>query len=77
MFHSQITPDGKRQNAVQQEEVKPKPPKMNEDDFFEMLSRSQSKRMDDQRCSIKVGRRAQCFEFYSLSLNHSIIIIII
>lgn len=28
--------------------------KFNEDDFFEMLTRSQSKRMDDQRCSLKV-----------------------
>ncbi|XP_037913277.1 G-protein-signaling modulator 2 isoform X2 [Hermetia illucens] len=58
--NTQITPDGKRQNAVQQEEVKPKPAKMNEDEFFEMLSRSQSKRMDDQRCSIKmIGKESQ------------------
>lgn len=28
--------------------------KINEEDFFEMLSRTQSKRMDDQRCSLKV-----------------------
>lgn len=49
-----ITPDGKRLNSIQQEETKQKPVKMNEDEFFEMLSRSQSKRMDDQRCSIKM-----------------------
>lgn len=28
--------------------------KFSEDDFFDMLTRSQSKRMDDQRCSLKV-----------------------
>lgn len=28
--------------------------KINEDDFFDLLSRTQSKRMDDQRCSLKV-----------------------
>ncbi|XP_055677027.1 G-protein-signaling modulator 2 isoform X2 [Lutzomyia longipalpis] len=28
---------------------------MQEDDFFELLTNSQSKRMDDQRCSLKVG----------------------
>ncbi|XP_030369871.1 G-protein-signaling modulator 2 [Scaptodrosophila lebanonensis] len=52
-----ITPDGKRL----QEEKKHKAggggdTKPKEDDFFEMLSRSQSKRMDDQRCSIKIQR---------------------
>ncbi|XP_055381974.1 G-protein-signaling modulator 2 [Condylostylus longicornis] len=47
-----ITPDGKRSNSLQESEEKyfVKPEK--EDDFFEMLSRSQSKRMDDQRCSM-------------------------
>ncbi|EDW80867.1 uncharacterized protein Dwil_GK11758 [Drosophila willistoni] len=44
-----ITPDGKR---LQDDKRKPT---AKEDDFFEMLSRSQSKRMDDQRCSIKIN----------------------
>lgn len=26
----------------------------NDDDFFELLTKTQSKRMDDQRCSLKV-----------------------
>lgn len=28
--------------------------KANDEDFFDLLTRSQSKRMDDQRCSLKV-----------------------
>lgn len=33
--------------------------KANEEDFFDLLTKSQSKRMDDQRCSLKViGRSA-------------------
>lgn len=28
--------------------------KVNEEDFFDLLTKSQSKRMDDQRCSLKV-----------------------
>ncbi|TDG51338.1 hypothetical protein AWZ03_002133 [Drosophila navojoa] len=51
-----ITPDGKR---LQEEKHKASNAaahtKAKEDDFFEMLSRSQSKRMDDQRCSIKLN----------------------
>ncbi|GBP03552.1 G-protein-signaling modulator 2 [Eumeta japonica] len=48
-----ITPDGKR---VQKQEAKVRPIKAQDDDFFELLSRSQSKRMDDQRCSIKISK---------------------
>lgn len=48
-----ITPDGKR---MQEEKLRAQATrKAKDDDFFEMLSRSQSKRMDDQRCSIKVN----------------------
>lgn len=34
-------------------------PKAVEEDFFEMLTRTQSKRMDDQRCSLKVIGHSQ------------------
>ncbi|XP_037949167.1 G-protein-signaling modulator 2 isoform X2 [Teleopsis dalmanni] len=54
-----ITPDGKRAQTQDDKHVQ-KPPtvkgKAQDDDFFEMLSRSQSKRMDDQRCSIKITK---------------------
>jgi G-protein signaling modulator 2 len=54
-----LTPDGKRQQSVDLEHLPnrnnenypAKPAK--EEDFFEMLTRSQSKRMDDQRCTLK------------------------
>jgi G-protein signaling modulator 2 len=53
-----LTPDSKKQQSVDldhilgknQENNKP-PPK--EEDFFDLLTRSQSKRMDDQRCTLK------------------------
>ncbi|KAM7362976.1 G-protein-signaling modulator pins [Cochliomyia hominivorax] len=48
-----ITPDGKR---AQKQDAKVRPIKAQDDDFFELLSRSQSKRMDDQRCSIKINK---------------------
>lgn len=48
-----ITPDGKR---AQKQDTKVRPIKAQDDDFFELLSRSQSKRMDDQRCSIKINK---------------------
>lgn len=50
-----ITPDGKR-SQKQDAKTRPHIAKAQEDDFFELLSRSQSKRMDDQRCSIKINR---------------------
>ena len=54
-----LTPDGKKQQSVDLDHLPSrnnenhpgKPPK--DDDFFEMLTRSQSKRMDDQRCTLK------------------------
>ncbi|KAI9576231.1 hypothetical protein GQX74_014291 [Glossina fuscipes] len=51
-----ITPDGKQQQKQQNSKTEPKNnSKAQDDDFFELLSRSQSKRMDDQRGSIKIG----------------------
>lgn len=54
-----LTPDGKKQQSVDldhlpsrnNENQPAKPAK--EEDFFDMLTRSQSKRMDDQRCTLK------------------------
>ncbi|KAJ8916923.1 hypothetical protein NQ315_013394 [Exocentrus adspersus] len=48
-----LTPDGKRP-GLQLPQVKPSTPLKNddEDSFFDLLSRFQSKRMDDQRCSL-------------------------
>lgn len=50
-----ITPDGKRMQEEKNKAASAANTKAKEDDFFEMLSRSQSKRMDDQRCSIKIN----------------------
>lgn len=71
----QLTPDGKRnitnphnnKNDGQTNEnnanvplpVSSVAPKATEEDFFEMLTRTQSKRMDDQRCSLKVIGHSQ------------------
>lgn len=51
-----LTPDGKKQQSVDlpslnNENYPSKSAK--EEDFFEMLTRTQSKRMDDQRCTLK------------------------
>nr|XP_014093215.2 G-protein-signaling modulator 2 [Bactrocera oleae] len=57
-----ITPDGKHasQSNILDEKRVPKgigtKNKAQDEDFFDLLSRSQSKRMDDQRCSIKIAR---------------------
>lgn len=68
-----ITPDGKRSNQVNQEEAAQKPQKMNEEEFFEMLSRSQSKRMDDQRCSIKmIGKDSQRKPLSQQNINSNV-----
>lgn len=54
-----LTPDSKKQQSVDLEHIQAKnqennkPPK--EEDFFEFLTRTQSKRMDDQRCTLKSG----------------------
>lgn len=59
---SQLTPDGKRapnmksnENVSQEHETErtTNTRSTKEEDFFELLTRSQSKRMDDQRCSLK------------------------
>uniref|UniRef100_T1PCF5 Tetratricopeptide repeat protein n=1 Tax=Musca domestica TaxID=7370 RepID=T1PCF5_MUSDO len=54
-----ITPDGKRQQKQDAKSMRPPMAKAQDDDFFELLSRSQSKRMDDQRCSIKINKNSQ------------------
>lgn len=53
---SQLTPDGKRVNSLPEtSHVNAQmPTKANDEDFFDLLTKSQSKRMDDQRCSLKV-----------------------
>lgn len=49
-----MTPDGKRSSIKSEtEENQNKPAKTNEEDFFEFLRKTQSKRMDDQRCTLK------------------------
>lgn len=48
----QLTPDGKK---VEHHTKGESGTIMQEDDFFELLTNSQSKRMDDQRCSLKVA----------------------
>lgn len=57
-----LTPDGKKQQSVdldhlpsRNNENYPSKPAAKEEDFFEMLTRSQSKRMDDQRCTLKAS----------------------
>ncbi|XP_055698601.1 G-protein-signaling modulator 2 isoform X2 [Phlebotomus papatasi] len=47
-----LTPDGKK---VEHHTKGESGTIMQEDDFFELLTNSQSKRMDDQRCSLKVA----------------------
>lgn len=66
-----MTPDGKRNvtNTHNKSDAQtnennanvpvPTAPKAAEEDFFEMLTRTQSKRMDDQRCSLKVIGHSQ------------------
>ncbi|XP_067617458.1 G-protein-signaling modulator 2 [Eurosta solidaginis] len=61
-----ITPDGKhaaQQQVNDHDEEKctkkgvTNKTKVHDEDFFDLLSRSQSKRMDDQRCSIKIAKQ--------------------
>lgn len=60
---SQLTPDGKQRSGItvmSQPAVATAPsPSKNEDEesFFDLLSRFQSKRMDDQRCSLSVDNK--------------------
>lgn len=57
-----ITPDGKhtsQSNILDEKRVHKgigTKTKAQDEDFFDLLSRSQSKRMDDQRCSIKIAK---------------------
>lgn len=62
-----MTPDGKRNASAKNDAVRKensvvststKPP-IGQEEFFEMLTRTQSKRMDDQRCSLKVIGHSQ------------------
>jgi G-protein signaling modulator 2 len=69
----QLTPDGKKLSNSQMDRTGvPKSASQNEnlmsaakndDDFFDMLTRSQSKRMDDQRCTLKVRRKIRLCVF--------------
>jgi G-protein signaling modulator 2 len=55
----QLTPDGKQRPGLTLPPMKAPSPAKNEDDdsFFDLLSRFQSKRMDDQRCSLTVDNK--------------------
>ncbi|CAG9862791.1 unnamed protein product [Phyllotreta striolata] len=51
-----LTPDGKRSgSSIPQKPAQPA--KTDDDSFFELLSRFQSKRMDDQRCSLTIDNK--------------------
>jgi G-protein signaling modulator 2 len=54
-----LTPDGKQRPGLTLPPMKAPSPAKNEDDdsFFDLLSRFQSKRMDDQRCSLTVDNK--------------------
>lgn len=55
-YYSQFTPDGKHPGlSLPQQKTTPSKPE-DEDSFFDLLSRFQSKRMDDQRCSLNINR---------------------
>ena len=53
-----MTPDPKKVHAAKTSEDKENNSSLNEDeqDFFDSITRFQSKRMDDQRCSLTVGQ---------------------
>lgn len=64
MFYTQMTPDGKHQQQgltlhTKMMTAKAPSPVKNEDEdsFFDLLSRFQSKRMDDQRCSLTLENK--------------------
>lgn len=67
-----MTPDAKNQNSqpVRQTNKSPVSAKNEEDDsFFDLLSRFQSKRMDDQRCSLSVDNNKENKNFVNLPQN--------
>nr|CAH7742108.1 unnamed protein product [Callosobruchus chinensis] len=65
-----MTPDGKRP-PLSLPPAKPTTPNKNEDDdsFFDLLSRFQSKRMDDQRCSLNLDNKENT-NMANLQLNN-------
>ncbi|EAA14880.4 AGAP008977-PA, partial [Anopheles gambiae str. PEST] len=50
-----LTPDGKKLAQHNVQENQTSNAQSNDEDFFDLLTRSQSKRMDDQRCTLKVS----------------------
>ncbi|KAK9891412.1 hypothetical protein WA026_014649 [Henosepilachna vigintioctopunctata] len=54
-----LTPDGKDRNGISARIHKPAMPAKHEDDdsFFDLVSKFQSKRMDDQRCTLVVDNK--------------------
>lgn len=51
-----LTPDGKKQQSVDLDHLPSRVGNENkQEEFFEMLTRTQSKRMDDQRCTLKAA----------------------
>lgn len=59
LYYKQMTPDGKQRQQsklTNSGSLKAPSPAKNddEDSFFDLLSKFQSKRMDDQRCSLQV-----------------------
>lgn len=65
MYGFQLTPDGKPKPGVAESESSTPPPNPipskkeehldDEESFFDLLSRFQSERMDDQRCSLSIA----------------------
>lgn len=67
-----MTPDGKNQNnqTIRQTNKVPISNKNEEDDsFFDLLSRFQSKRMDDQRCSLTIDSNKENKNVVNLPQN--------
>lgn len=66
-----MTPDAKNQNSqpVRQTNKSPVSAKTDDDSFFDLLSRFQSKRMDDQRCSLTVDNNKENKNFVNLPQN--------
>lgn len=65
-----MTPDAKNSNNQTARQVNNAPAKNEEDDsFFDLLSRFQSKRMDDQRCSLTIDNNKENKNFVNLPQN--------
>lgn len=52
-----MTPDGKRPGLSLPQKTSPPSSRTEDDSFFDLLSRFQSKRMDDQRCSLTIDNK--------------------